>query len=466
MREIAAQFEKRKNNRDSIFRCERPGCGYSFCYHCKAEWHPNQTCDAARAQRHASSAMPMSMRSHSATFSLESAAVAASNVVGGSGAAGGSIGVSSQHTSEVKVCPRCNTLIVKMDDGSCNHMTCAVCGTEFCWLCMKEISDLHYLSPSGCTFWGKKPWSRKKKLFWQLGTLVGAPVGIALLAAISVPAMIIGIPCWVGRKIHNRLKESSKQKRNLAIVGGVVSSMVISPLLAGLAVSIGVPILLCYVYGIVPIALCRSEGCGVYTSVSGVRIDVNEKEEFQQPVATAVFQGRSGTADGASVLNVDRRAPSEGTSTDGQRGMRSLIANPSIGEVSLGTSLSLGSGCHLDREEGREADRESASNTAMAGASIAGSLASSSAGAGGVRVESAPLKTLGIGNYHIQHRLEVGADIHTRKKLSFSSERLSETVSLSERSATISLADDGACSAASTRGLAGSILAYRVSVQS
>lgn len=24
-------------------------------------------------------------------------------------------------------------------------MTCAVCGCEFCWLCMKEISDLHYL---------------------------------------------------------------------------------------------------------------------------------------------------------------------------------------------------------------------------------------------------------------------------------------------------------------------------------
>ena len=38
---------------------------------------------------------------------------------------------------EVKVCPRCSVLIVKMDDGSCNHMTCAVCGSEFCWLCMK-----------------------------------------------------------------------------------------------------------------------------------------------------------------------------------------------------------------------------------------------------------------------------------------------------------------------------------------
>ena len=57
------------------------------------------------------------------------------------------------------------------------------------------------ISPSGCTFWGRKPWSRKKKIFWQLGTLVGAPVGITLVAGIAVPAMIIGIPVWVGRKV-------------------------------------------------------------------------------------------------------------------------------------------------------------------------------------------------------------------------------------------------------------------------
>lgn len=47
-------------------------------------------------------------------------------------------------------------------------------------------------SPSGCTFWGKKPWSRKKKILWQLGTLVGAPLGIGLVAGLAVPAMIIG----------------------------------------------------------------------------------------------------------------------------------------------------------------------------------------------------------------------------------------------------------------------------------
>ena len=59
-------------------------------------------------------------------------------------------------------------------------------------------------SPSGCTFWGKKPWSRKKKILWQLGTLVGAPVGISLIAAIAVPAIIIGVPIWVGRKVSSQ----------------------------------------------------------------------------------------------------------------------------------------------------------------------------------------------------------------------------------------------------------------------
>lgn len=38
--------------------------------------------------------------------------------------------------------------------------------------------------------------------------------------------------------------------------------VIISPILAGLAVGIGVPILLFYVYGVVPVSLCRSGGCG------------------------------------------------------------------------------------------------------------------------------------------------------------------------------------------------------------
>lgn len=61
---------------------------------------------------------------------------------------------------DIKPCPRCSAYIIKMNDGSCNHMTCAVCGCEFCWLCMKEISDLHYLR------WGPE---QGAGLLWGLG---------------------------------------------------------------------------------------------------------------------------------------------------------------------------------------------------------------------------------------------------------------------------------------------------------
>ena len=157
--------------------------------------------------------------------------------------------------------------------------------------------------------------------------------------------------------------------------------------------------------------------------------------------------------------------------------LNSNVANPSIGEVSLGASLSMGSGCILESNAdnaSREPDRESASQTAIAGASLTGSVGKTSllpqllSCANSrfffVSTASSYFGPSGISQKSKNNRLEVGVDVHPRKKFSFSSERLSETVSLSERSATVSLADDGANSVASTRALAGSILAYRVNV--
>ncbi|XP_071113813.1 E3 ubiquitin-protein ligase RNF19B-like isoform X1 [Haliotis cracherodii] len=377
-------------------KCERPGCNTFFCYHCKQHWHPNQTCDTARAER------SPNIRSSSLSYSNES----------------------GSQKDDIKPCPRCGAFIVKMNDGSCNHMTCAVCGAEFCWLCMKEISDLHYLSPSGCTFWGKKPWSRKKKILWQLGTLVGAPVGITLVAGIAVPAMIIGIPVWVGRKLHSRYENSpSKHRRNLAITGGVAASILVSPIIAGLAVGIGVPILLAYVYGVVPISLCRSGGCGVTTTnTGGVRFEFDEEAEGTQAGKYADTGDSHSVETGHHVAN-----PS--------------IA-PSIGEASVGMTNSLSaSGSHMDRVGGirDESDRDSASNRAIAGSSLNGSLCGST-----------------YTTY--QNKLEVQADVSTNhmsqcKRASFSSE--SANISLSEKSATVSFYDD-----ASTKALAGSIAGY------
>ncbi|KAG7309696.1 hypothetical protein JYU34_004189 [Plutella xylostella] len=212
--------------------CLAPGCGGAFCYHCKAAWHPTQTCDAARRSRQPQPREPDSDHDH------------------------------MEHAGDVKPCPRCSVLIVKVEDGSCNHMVCCVCGAEFCWLCMKEVSDLHYLSPSGCTFWGKKPWSRKKKLLWQLGTLAGAPLGIAVVAGVALPALLVALPLWAGRRAHRRLRREKRGKRRAAVAAAVTAALIVSPLVAGLAVGIGVPILLFYVYGVVPVSLCRAGGCG------------------------------------------------------------------------------------------------------------------------------------------------------------------------------------------------------------
>ncbi|TTI15320.1 E3 ubiquitin-protein ligase RNF19A [Bagarius yarrelli] len=216
-----------------------------------------------------------------------------------------------------------------MNDGSCNHMTCAVCGCEFCWLCMKEISDLHYLSPSGCTFWGKKPWSRKKKILWQLGTLVGAPVGIALIAGIAIPAMIIGIPVYVGRKIHSRYegKEISKHKRNLVIAGGVTLSVIVSPVVAAVTVGIGVPIMLAYVYGVVPISLCRSGGCGVSAgNGKGVRIEFDDENDMNVSGGAAATgkEGSSMEVDVESKLGKLRHHSGSSSMEEGSTGARAL----------------------------------------------------------------------------------------------------------------------------------------------
>lgn len=361
--------------------CGREGCGTEFCYHCKQIWHPNQTCDAARQER-AQSLRLRTLRSSSISYSQESGAAA----------------------DDIKPCPRCAAYIIKMNDGSCNHMTCAVCGCEFCWLCMKEISDLHYLSPSGCTFWGKKPWSRKKKILWQLGTLVGAPVGIALIAGIAIPAMIIGIPVYVGRKIHNRYegKDVSKHKRNLAIAGGVTLSVIVSPVVAAVTVGIGVPIMLAYVYGVVPISLCRSGGCGVSAgNGKGVRIEFDDENDINVGGANAAI-------DTTSVAEARH--------------------NPSIGEGSVGglTGSLSASGSHMDRIGTiRDNLSETASTMALAGASITGSLS-------------------GSAMVNCFNRLEVQADVQK------------ERCSLSGESGTVSLGT--VSDNASTKAMAGSIL--------
>lgn len=219
--------------------CGREGCDTEFCYHCRQLWHPFQTCDQARRQR-------------------------ARHTSGGNDAS--ALYVFNEEpgdAEEIKACPRCGAYIMKTNDGSCNRMNCTVCACQFCWLCMQEITDVHYLSPSGCTFWGKKPWSQTRKVLWQVGMLLGAPVVISLIAGIAIPVIIVGIPIYMGRKVHGRCKKNniSGSKHYLTVASGVMMSMFVSPVIAAVTVGVGVPLMLTYVYGVVPMSLCRNGWC-------------------------------------------------------------------------------------------------------------------------------------------------------------------------------------------------------------
>lgn len=89
---------------------------------------------------------------------------------------------------------------------------------------------------------------------------------IGLMAGVAIPATIVGVPIWIGRQIRSKLKKNhnlTKKKRRALVGLGSTVALLLSPLVAGITVGVGVPVVLLYVYGVIPITLCRTGGCGV-----------------------------------------------------------------------------------------------------------------------------------------------------------------------------------------------------------
>lgn len=73
-------------------------------------------------------------------------------------------GAPAGQAAMVRPCPGCKAPIFKEQDGACNHMKCAVCSVHFCWLCMNVVTELHFLTPSGCTYFGNRSWTPTKRV--------------------------------------------------------------------------------------------------------------------------------------------------------------------------------------------------------------------------------------------------------------------------------------------------------------
>ncbi|KAM4904179.1 E3 ubiquitin-protein ligase RNF19B-like isoform 2-T2 [Sylvia borin] len=315
--------------------CGREGCGTEFCYHCRQPWHPDGPCAPAP-----SLASPTAQPEESAYAEAE----------------------------DIKVCPRCSAFIMKINDGSCNRMNCTVCGCLFCWLCLREISDVHFLSPSGCTFWGKRPWSRTRRILWQLGMVLGAPMVISLA--------VLG---------QSRRSSLSGCQQCLSVTSSVLLSLFVSPIITALTVGIGVPLVLTYVYGTVVLSLCRSRwGCrGSRTpgDLGGVELDNLAKLNELWSVLPSPRAGEDGAADPAASLASSGRSPRPGPVWPGGDSQSASTVALAGSMLSEGHDTSDREGVTIEVEVSVEAVPRSARQQSLSSALSGQSLSGDSLGA-------------------------------------------------------------------------------------
>lgn len=79
-------------------------------------------------------------------------------------------------------CPKCRTVIEKMNDGGCNFVVCSICKSEFCWVCKKIcVENLHVFQ---CPMYGNKNYSKARVVVNYLACGAGVSIGGPLIGGI------------------------------------------------------------------------------------------------------------------------------------------------------------------------------------------------------------------------------------------------------------------------------------------
>ena len=163
--------------------------------------------------------------------------------------------------------PDCSFAVLAPGCAACPHLVCQhpQCGASFCYLCKKlwhpnqpcGLAIIAVAPPRTSGGVARKRRSLTRRLLLQLAYMATAPLAIAALAVISLPTLVLSLPVFVGQRMDVRLRSASKTRRFLVVIGAVVVSTLVAPLLAVAVITLSVASLLIYVYGVLPFSLGR-----------------------------------------------------------------------------------------------------------------------------------------------------------------------------------------------------------------
>lgn len=124
-------------------------------------------------------------------------------------------------------------------------------------------------SPSGCTFWGQRAWSTRRRWTIRIILWTVAPMVILLVSLLAFPVITVAIPVATGYEVHNLVilfrniysvllqlyqrSYKTKLRKVLSTLTGIGLTTIVSPFVGLFGSLLLIPLGLIYVYGIIPI---------------------------------------------------------------------------------------------------------------------------------------------------------------------------------------------------------------------
>lgn len=107
-------------------------------------------------------------------------------------------------------------------------------------------------SPSGCTFWGQRAWSTRRRWTIRIILWTVAPMVILLVSLLAFPVITVAIPVATGYELYQR-SYKTKLRKVLSTLTGIGLTTIVSPFVGLFGSLLLIPLGLIYVYGIIPI---------------------------------------------------------------------------------------------------------------------------------------------------------------------------------------------------------------------